>query len=369
MFVNVDWFFLSHRLPIAQAAQKNDIDMAVYTEFTRSHNKEQAIGFNLLSSPLQRTSKSVFHFIFEFIKSYKIIQIGKPNLIHAVTIKPIVVLGIIARLTSTPFIGSISGLGPAFSADSFFNKMRLWVLFKVFRFIFSRRDAGIICQNCNDRDVLVRNRLCSIEKIQLIHGSGVDLKNYSPSKKRANSEKYILMSSRMLFDKGVQDFCFAADKVRQKFGQEIIFKLSGPIDSSSPTSISEYELNNLVDKYGVEYLGNRVDMPELLASALIFVLPSYYPEGLPKVLLEAAASGVPIITTDHPGCRDAVIHRETGLLVAIKDHENLADAIIQLLENTTLLTRMGRKGRLLAETSFEDSSVVDGHYSFYRQLV
>ena len=104
MFVNVDWFFLSHRLPIAQAAQKNDIDMAVYTEFTRSHNKEQAIGFNLLSSPLQRTSKSVFHFIFEFIKSYKIIQIGKPHLIHAVTIKPILVLGIIARLTSTPFI-------------------------------------------------------------------------------------------------------------------------------------------------------------------------------------------------------------------------------------------------------------------------
>ena len=369
MFVNVDWFFLSHRLPIAQAAQKNNIDMTVYTEFTRPHNKNLSDGFNLLSSPMRRRSKSVLHFILEFVKVYKIIQIGKPNLIHAVTIKPILVMGIIARLTSTPFIGSISGLGPVFRVDNFFAKLRLWIVLRIFRLVFQRKDASVICQNCHDRDVLISHDLCPIEKIVLINGSGVDLKNYSPSKKRANSAKYILMSSRMLFDKGIKEYCLAAERVRRDFGDEITFKLSGPIDSSSPTSISEYELKNLVDKYGVEYLGNRKDMPELLASAMIFVLPSYYPEGLPKVLLEAAASGIPIITTDHPGCRDAIQDRETGILVNVKDHEAVASGIIELLTNHSLKKYMGERARLLAEISFNDESVVDDHYSLYNQLL
>tara|TARA_B110000483_G_scaffold178597_1_gene211192 strand:+ start:24 stop:545 length:522 start_codon:yes stop_codon:yes gene_type:complete len=173
----------------------------------------------------------------------------------------------------------------------------------------------------------------------------------------------------MLFDKGIKEYCLAAEIVRRHLGDEIIFKLSGPIDSSSPTSISKYELNNLVNKYGVEYLGNRKDMPELLASAIMFVLPSYYPEGLPKVLLEAAASGIPIITTDHPGCRDAIQDRETGILVNVKDHEAVASGIIELLTNHSLKKHMCERARLLAETSFNDKSVVDDHYSLYSRLL
>ena len=369
MFVNIDWFFLSHRLPVAQAAQKNNIDMTVYTEFTQPHNKSLLDGFNLLNSPMRRRSKSVLHLILEFTKVYKIIRKGKPNLIHAVTIKPILVMGVIARLTSTPFIGSISGLGPVFIVDNFLAKLRLLIVLRILRLVFQRKDASVICQNYHDRDVLVTHGLCPIEKIILINGSGVDLENYSPAKKRANSEKYILMSSRMLFDKGIKEYCLAAEIVRRHLSDQIIFKLSGPIDSSSPTSISKYELNNLVNKYGVEYLGNRKDMPELLASAIMFVLPSYYPEGLPKVLLEAAASGIPIITTDHPGCRDAIQDRETGLLVNVKDHEAVASGIIELLTNHSLKKHMCERARLLAETSFDDKSVVDDHYSLYSRLL
>lgn len=369
MFINVDWFFLSHRLPIAQAAKNNNIDMTVYTEFTKPYGKMKTNGYNFLKSPLKRSSKSILHFIFECFKSYKIIKKEKPNLIHAVTIKPILVLGIIARLTSTPFVGSISGLGPAFNPDNSIKKVRLWIILKILKFIFSRNDVCIICQNNHDQNVLLNYRLSSIDKILSIPGSGVDLENYSPSKKRSGNEKYVLMSSRILFDKGIKEYCMAAMKVRKKFGEEIKFKLSGPLDKFSPTSISEYEINKLVKKYGVEYLGNRNDMPELLASAQIFVLPSYYSEGLPKVLLEAAASGVPIITTDHPGCRDAVIDSITGILVATKDSDSLADEIIKLFRDKSLLINMGKNGRLLAEKSFKVSLVVDKHYSLYHKLV
>lgn len=177
------------------------------------------------------------------------------------------------------------------------------------------------------------------------------------------------MSSRILFDKGIKDYCLAAAIVREKFGNEVKFKLSGPLDKFSPTFISEYEIKKLVGKYGVEYLGNRDDMPELLASAQIFVLPSYYSEGLPKVLLEAAACGTPIITTDHPGCREAIINKETGLLVKIKDHKSLAYEIIKLLSDNTLMIHMGKKARLLAEKSYNVSSVVDNHYFLYMKFL
>lgn len=367
MFVNVDWFFLSHRLPIAKAAKKNNVDMTVFAEFTQVH-KHQNSKFNFLNSPLKRSSKSVLHFFIEFFQVYKIIFKTKPDLIHAVTIKPILVLGIIARITSTPFIGSVSGLGPAFMSDSFFKKFRLKFILIILRFICSRKEIAIICQTNHDQEVLIDHKILLRDQIHLINGSGVDIENYTPSKKNTSAQKYILMSSRILLDKGIQDFCIAAGKIQEKFGHEIKFKLSGPIDDLSPTGISRNEINQLVDKYGVEYLGNRPDMPELLASALIFVLPSYYPEGLPKVLLEASASGVPIITTDHPGCRDAIIDRKTGLLVPIKDPEALASAMQELLMNDTLLKNMGQNARSFAEISFKDSSVVSSHYSLYHHF-
>lgn len=369
MFVNVDWFFFSHRQPIAQAAKKKNIEMHVYTEFTQVHKKKIITSYNLFKSPLRRSSRSVFHIFVDFVRAYIVIKKGKPSLIHAVTIKPILILGIVARLTSTPFIGSFSGLGPAFSADNYFKKIRLIFIIKVLKFVFSRKKVGIICQNNHDRDVLANYRLFSKKKIMLIQGSGVDLEHYSPIKKKKSDEKYILMSSRILFDKGIKDYCLAAKKVREKIGEKIKFKLSGPLDSFSPSSISEREVKKLVKKHGVEYLGNRDDMPELLASAQIFVFPSYYSEGLPKVLQEAAASGIPIITTDHPGCREAIIKSKTGMLVGINDPNSLANTIIELINNKTLLKQMGKKARLLAENSFAVSSVVEKHYSLYQKLL
>ena len=275
----------------------------------------------------------------------------------------------ISRLTSTPFIASISGLGPAFNADNKYNKIRLWTVIKMLKFIFSRKDVSIICQNSNDSKILLSYGIISDKKIFLIHGSGVDLNYFSPNKKKKLSEKYILMSSRILFDKGIREYCLAAKIVKKKLGDSIKFKLSGPLDYTSPTSISKFEINKIVSKYGVNYLGNREDMPELLASAEIFVFPSYYPEGLPKVLLEAAACGTPIITTDHPGCRDAVINNETGILVPIKDPDTLAKTIIKLISERKIYENMKKKSRTFAETSFDVSLVVDKHYSLYRKTL
>jgi len=367
MFVNVDWFFLSHRLPIAKASEANNIEMVVYTDFTQPHDPEEFDGFKLHQSPVRRKYTSWFYLMLEALNSYRLIRKCKPDLIHAVTIKPILILGLVARLTATPFIGAISGFGPAFSATDALSSLRLRVIVYVFKFVFGGDRSGVICQSTNDRDTLLSFGICSAKKIALISGSGVDIELYSPNNKLVDCEPYVLMASRMLGDKGVREFCLAAKIVHAKLGREIKFKLSGPVDIDSPTFISEFDLKNLCADSEVEYLGNRQDMPELLASAVLFVLPSYYAEGVPKVLLEASACGVAIITTDHPGCRDAIVNRETGLLVQPRDSGSLANAIMELLANTDLATKMGEEGRKLAVSAYGDTVVVLQHYSLYRQ--
>ncbi|MDB2411404.1 glycosyltransferase family 4 protein [Gammaproteobacteria bacterium] len=369
MFVNIDKYFFSHRLPIAQASRKHNVDMSVFAEFTLAHPKDQIKGFQFFNSPLKRSTRSIFNYAWELFKSYKIIKKEKPDLIHAVTIKPIIILGIVSRLTSTPFIGSFAGLGPVFQNKTIYSRCRLYCVINILKFIYYRKDVGMICQNSEDQNILANYGLLPLKKILLISGSGVDIRSFTPQKKQKNNDKYVLMSSRILLDKGINEFCYAANQVRQKLDNNIKFLLSGSIDHDSPTFVSELEIKKITNENGVEYLGERNDMPELLASALIFVLPSYYAEGLPKVLLEAAASGLPIITTDHPGCREAIINQETGLLVPVQDYESLAMAIISLLENQKLLKEMGSKARLLAENLFDDKIVVKNHFSYYKKLL
>lgn len=368
MFINVDWFFLSHRLPIVKNAKKNNVKINVFAEFTKNHNKFN-YDFDFFDSPLKRKSKNYLNLLFEVFNTFKIVKNNEPNLIHAVTIKPIIVLGIITKITKIPFIASVSGLGPAFSSNSKFKKIRLWILTKVLKLIFSRDNVGIICQNDHDKNELLKYEIITTEKIIIIPGSGVDLEIYSPSKNKFHSEDYILMSSRMLFDKGIREYCLASNIVKKSYKKKIKFVLSGPLDIPSPSSISQKELKSLINQNHIDYIGHSDNMAELIASAKIFIYPSYYPEGIPKVLIEANACGVPIITTDHPGCRDAIINNSTGLLIPIKDPVSLSDAIIKLLKNKKLSVSMGKNARSLAESTYDVSKVIDKHYFFYQKFL
>ena len=177
------------------------------------------------------------------------------------------------------------------------------------------------------------------------------------------------MASRILLDKGVKEYCAAAKLIRDQGILNVDFQLAGPIDALSPSSISLQEISLICEESGVNYLGNRTDINKLLASASIFVLPSYYPEGIPKVLLEAAACGTPIITTDHPGCKDAVIESETAILVDIKNHQALGEAIQKLLDDPISLRNMGKAGRKLAEERFDEKKVISSHYRLYHELI
>ena len=201
----------------------------------------------------------------------------------------------------------------------------------------------------------------------MISGSGVDLKKFQP---KTSQKDYltVLMASRILKDKGIVEYCTAAKLFKKKDKRKVKFMLAGPIDEVSPSSISEDEIKKLCLDSNVEYLGDKDDLEDLLSSSSIFILPSYYPEGLPKVLLEASACGIPIITTDHPGCRDAVIDQKTGILVKIRDPDALVDAIKYMFDNSEIMEKMGKAARELAENLYNEDDVINLHYELYKDL-
>ena len=176
------------------------------------------------------------------------------------------------------------------------------------------------------------------------------------------------MASRILSDKGILEFC-QASKILQRNGKSHIkFKLAGPIDLHSPTGISKNKLLSICQDSRVEYLGNRSDLNVLLASAKLFVYPSYYPEGIPKVLQEAAASGTPVLTTDHPGCRDSIINGETGCIVETKNPRKLAQMIEKMIENEKL-SDMGCEEGNLQKIFLIKKRLESSHYKIYERFL
>ena len=369
MYVNVDWFFLSHRLDIAENALKNNIDMTVFADLTKNHNFSEYKNFNFKQSSITRSRNSLPLMIYEFFITFFHILKNKPDLIHAVTIKPILYLGIIAKLLNIPFIGAISGLGPAFKANSPKEKIRLFFIISFYRLIFRQKKSYVICQSDYDRSVLIKKKIASKNKIIIIKGSGVNLNKFRPRKKLLKIEPFVLMASRILSDKGVIEFCKASKIVNNNFNEKIEFVLAGPIDIESPTSMTIETTQQLCEENSVTYLGNIKNIKDLLPQAILFIYPSYYPEGIPKVLLEASACGVPIVTTDHPGCRDAVINDETGVLVKPMDVESLASKIITLLKDNQKLRDMSLKSRELAKEQYSIEMVVAKHYNLYKNMI
>lgn len=365
MYVNVDWFFLSHRLPIAERAQEKNIDMHVFTDFTGCNKPSEFSGFKLKKSYISRKSRSIPSLLAEFILTLVQVKREKPDLIHAVTIKPILLLGIISRITRTPFIGAISGLGPAFLANDLKTRFRKFVIISLYKFIFSGRNTHVICQSTHDRDVLVESYIVPKYRTSLIQGSGVDLNKYKPRKSKKPKRPVVFMASRLLSDKGVEEFCQAAKIIKERGDLNIHFQLAGPVDDLSPSSLSLTSVKHMCEETKVEYLGDIECINEYLADATLFAFPSYYLEGVPKVLLEASSCGLPIITTDHPGCRDAIVEDETGILVPIRDAVSLANGIRDLLIDERRLSKMARNARILAERSYGVEKVIAQHYDLY----
>jgi len=363
-----DWYFWSHRRPIATAALQNGYEVFVATRVGNCGEKIIEAGFHLLPLRLNRSSYSLFHELRTVAELRRIYQREKPDIIHHIALKPIL-YGSMAALGSrrVQVVNAFAGLGYLVSSPSFKARALKQVLWKMFRFLLNRRNSFLLLQNCEDRDLLVAEVGVRPEKTTVIRGSGVDVNEFQPTDE-VPSTPIVLLSSRMLWIKGICDFVEAAKLLRTR-GINARFVLAGDTDPGSPGAIPREKLQEWQNAGPVEWWGHQQSMSGMVQQAALVCLPSHGGEGVPKALIEAAAGGRAIVATDVPGCRDIVRHGTNGLLVPPKNPVALADAIDRLLKDAPLRAEMGRRGREIAVNEFSEEKVIQQTLALYHRLL
>ena len=361
--VNVDWFFVSHRLPIAISLIKSGVEVHLASRFTTHKAYLEGLGINTHPLVISRGGISPVEEFRAFYSLYRLVKSINPDLAHLVTIKPVIYGGLIARLLGVrKVVASISGLGFVFIDQSIKAKVIRKIAIYCYRLGLSAKNTTVIFQNTADRSLFIDNKIICDSQAVLIPGSGVDL-NYLRFTPEPEEFPVVMFLARFLKDKGIVEFVEASSIVKASF-PSARFVLVGNVDSDNPNSISPNDLNSWVKLGLVEDWGYSTDIFSTIRKSNLMVLPSYR-EGLPKSLLEAAACGRAVIASDVPGCRDAIASGETGLLVNPRNTQMLADAIVQLLQDGPLRKQYGVAGRRLAEKCFDVNSVVSKHLSIY----
>lgn len=316
--------------------------------------REHRIGFQTVA--MDRTGVGPLNDLKTILGYCRLIWSEKPDLILAYTQKPIIYGGLAARIAGgVPFYAMMSGLGYLFSSAASERKLVRSVFLRLYRegvrnakkiFVFNRDDHA---------DMLAAAIINARHDVVQVPGSGVDTTRFTYNEPPIDAPHF-LMIGRLMRDKGVYEFVEAARRVKSKF-PNARFSILGRAETSNPTGINEAEVERLTREYPVEFLAETTDVRPHLASSSVFVLPSYYREGLPRTILEAMATGRAVITTDMPGCRDPIEHGKNGLIVPPQDVDALTGAIEHFLANPEQIVQMGIQSRAVAEQVYDVANV------------
>lgn len=370
--VNVDWFFMSHRMVVALAAQKAGWDVTVVTADTGRLKDIEAAGLKVINLPMSRSGMNILQELRAFLFLYKLYRHEKPDVVHHVGIKTILWGSLAAKFasvlsgTTIAVVNAVSGLGGFFAKDN--QSLLSKILPKVLRFSHHKKELLVIFQNQEDRQLYLKHQIIKEVQARYIKGSGVDLKEFCYIPEPVEGKIIILLTARMIVEKGVFVLTEAAEKLRVEYEDKAEFWIVGGLDDH-PGAITRDQLDAVCDGRYVKWLGRREDVKELLQQCHIFAFPSYYMEGLPKSLIEACAIGRPIVTTDNIGCRDVVTDGVNGYLVPVKDSVALGEKIKVLIDNPDLRVQMGLASRKVAEESFSVDLVIEKHLAIYQELV
>ena len=366
ILVNDAAFFVSHRLVLAVEAQRAGYDVHVATGPGAASATITAAGLQHHVLPISRSGSNPVTELRALAAIAALYRRLRPDIVHLVTIKPVLYGGLLARQMRVPrVVAAISGFGFVFLSRGWRASVRRRLVIALYRRALRHRRIAMIFQNPQDRADMLRHVGLDAANTVLIAGSGVDVRLFGPPT-RDPAVPVVVMAARLLVDKGVREFLEAAMRL-QKRGINARFQLAGTTDPGNPASMSDAEIARCRESGVVEVLGHVGDIPALFSKADVVVLPSYR-EGLPKVLAEAAAAGAAVVTTDVPGCRDATVPGVTGLLVPSGDAAALADAIASLVIDRARCARMGEAGRELAQQRFSLDHVIAEHLRVYESL-
>ncbi len=366
-FVSEDWYFRSHRLPLALAALEQGYEVFFVGRVTGCGDELAAKGIKVIPIDFRRGGKNILHELKIFRQLVGVYRRVRPDIVHHVAMKPVLYGSLAAKLTGGPaVVNALAGMGYLFISQDLQARILRPPVRASLKQMLSGQRSRVIVQNPEDLGFLHNDLGIAGNNTVLIRGSGVDLTRY-PANPEPPGPPRVLLASRLLKDKGVCEFVEAARMLRDG-GVEARFVLAGDVDPANPASLTRDEVAAWQDEGIVEWLGWRQDMPEVMAASHIVCLPSYR-EGLPKVLLEAAACARPLVATDVTGCREVVRHNDNGLLVRARDAADLAGAIGRLVHDPDLRAAMGRRARQIAEEEYSLDMVVQQTFDLYGSLL
>lgn len=369
--VTEDWYFWSHRLPMARAALAAGYDVAVACRVTAHGERIAAEGIRVL--PLRRLDRQgrnpwgEARAVAELTALYRR---ERPAIVHHVAMKPVLYGSIAARLAGVPaVVNAMAGLGFVYTARSASARLLKPAITAAFRLLLNGPGRRLLVQNADDRAVFVDQGLIDPTRVALIPGSGIDVDAFAAQPEPPIGEGSVpvaLFVGRLLWDKGLDDLMTAARLLHGR-GTPLRLWLVGDRDPANPRCVPEATIAQWKAEGLAEILGRRDDIARLWSQAHIAVLPSHR-EGMPKSLLEAAASARPLVATDVPGCRALVRDGHNGLLVPLGDVGALADALERLAVDPALRLRLGRAARRDAEEIYSEAAVAKAVVALYESL-
>lgn len=363
--VTEDWYFWSHRLLLARAARDAGAKVIVVASMKDHKERIEAENFTPVHMPFNRSGLNPARDLLALYRLYRIYKKFKPDLVHHIAVKPILLGSLAALAIDKPsIVNTFAGLGFLYMSEKPTARFARKIVQTVVKWCSRRKNARLIVQNADDRSVFLEIGIAP-QHITLIPGSGVDMSEYTPTAPPKMSPIKAVCVSRMLADKGIYELVEAATILKDK-GVELKVRLVGGTDDN-PRSITREQLTAWKRENIVDVAGHSHDVPAEYAKAHIAVLPSYR-EGLPKSLLEAAAAGRPIVSCDTPGCRDICIDGQTGLLVPPKDPIALANALERLATNAPLREKLGTNARELVEQKFSAKVINRSTLGVYEEL-
>lgn len=369
--INVDWYFELHWLQRALATLNAGAEVHLVMGMTdpRLIDSFSRYGFICHQWNIDRKSLNPIFNLHGLMELYQLLKSISPDVIHAITIKPNIYVGLIFYLLRVPYLLSITGTGIIFSGKSLSTKL----IRPVIRLLYkaSKRkgiNRRIVFENREDRAYFINTGLCDSHEAVTILGAGVNPDLYEPVAELETDTPIILFAARLLWDKGLGDLVEAARYLRSQ-GLKFSIQVAGIVDHSSINAIDERVLVDWNREGAIQWLGTEKNMPSLIAQANIVALPTFYGEGVPRILIEAASCERAIVATDMPGCREIVRHGINGLLVPARNIEALAEALAQLIQNPGLRKNMGKQGRKIVECDFSEQQVISETLSLYKELL
>lgn len=363
LFANTDWYLYNFRLALATTLRDRGCDVVMMAPPGKYADRFAAHGLRFVPFSFERLSVNPVHQASAVLRLARVYRRERPHLVHHFTIKCAVYGSLAARVSGRPaVVNALAGLGSVFAARGARFRYLRRVVLRTLRLALS--GTQVIVQNPDDRAAMLASGLMRPEQTTLIGGSGVDLERFREADRPSGRRLRVLLASRLLRSKGIAVFEAAA----RELGGRADFLIAGVPDPGNPDTLLAPELEGLESRGAVQLLGHVEDMPALLSTVDLVVLPTTYGEGVPRILVEAAASGLPLVATDAPGCREIVRPGRNGLLVPAGDTGALSEAIGSLLADAPRRTLMGQASREIAG-EFSEPLVLTRTFDVYARAL